>query len=142
MKKLSEVMTTSVDVCSPQDNVYEAALKMKKDNVGVIPVCDNGQLLGVITDRDLAVRCIAEKRPGSTKVSDVMTTELVTAGPEMSVQEAAELMSQRQIRRLPIVEGNKLAGIISIGDLSLDHKTDMAAGHALSEISETRDQIH
>ncbi|MFC7372044.1 CBS domain-containing protein [Fictibacillus iocasae] len=142
MKKLNEIMSRNVDVCHPDDNVYEAAVKMKNDNVGAIPVCRNGELMGVITDRDLAVRCIAEKRPGSTKVTDVMTKDLVTASPDMDLEEAAALMSSEQIRRLPVVESGKLVGIVSIGDLSLHRQSDMAAGRALTDISENRGHIH
>jgi CBS domain-containing protein len=141
MKKISDIMTKNVDFVTPLDNVFEVAVKMKDDNVGVIPVCENEQIIGVITDRDIVVRGVAEKRPGSTKVTDVMSENLYTGTPEMSVQEAAELMAEKQIRRLPIVENNKLVGIVSLGDLSLTKESDSAAGRALSEVSEHRDQL-
>nr|WP_231619467.1 MULTISPECIES: CBS domain-containing protein [unclassified Fictibacillus] len=134
-------MTRNVDYVTPQDNVYEVAVKMKQDNVGVIPVCENDQIIGVITDRDIVVRGVAEKRPGSTKVSDVMSDNLFTGSADMTVEEAAELMADKQVRRLPIVENNKLVGIISLGDLSLAKESDSAAGHTLSQVSEQRDQI-
>ncbi|MBH0155753.1 MULTISPECIES: CBS domain-containing protein [Fictibacillus] len=141
MKKVSDIMTRNVDYVTPQDNVYEVAVKMKQDNVGVIPVCENDQIIGVITDRDIVVRGVAEKRPGSTKVSDVMSDNLFTGSADMTVEEAAELMADKQVRRLPIVENNKLVGIISLGDLSLAKESDSAAGHTLSQVSEQRDQI-
>ncbi|MGC4375512.1 CBS domain-containing protein [Fictibacillus sp. Mic-4] len=142
MQKLSDIMTKNVNVCSPQDNVYEAALKMKEDNVGVIPICDNEQLLGVITDRDIVIRAVADKKPGSTKVTDIMSNEkLVKAGPDMTVEEAASLMSKHQIRRLPVVENNKLVGIVSLGDIAVRKESDSKAGYALSEISEQHGQI-
>ncbi|WNB90521.1 CBS domain-containing protein [Bacillus sp. NEB1478] len=141
MKQIRDVMTANVDFVTPADNVYEAAVKMKQDNVGVIPVCENNQLLGVITDRDIVIRGVAEKRPGSTKVSDIMSSDLYTASPEMSVEEASNLMAEKQIRRLPIVENNKLVGIISLGDLSLTKESNSAAGHTLSEVSEHNDQL-
>jgi CBS domain-containing protein len=141
MKKISDIMTRNVDFVTPLDNVYEVAVKMKQDDVGVIPVCENEQIIGVITDRDIVVRGVAEKRPGSTKVSDIMSEDLFTGSPEMSVQEAAELMAEKQIRRLPIVENNKLVGIISLGDISLNKESDDAAGQTLSEVSEHRDQL-
>nr|WP_231618201.1 CBS domain-containing protein [Fictibacillus sp. 23RED33] len=134
-------MTRNVDYVTPQDNVYEVAVKMKQDNVGVIPVCENDQIIGVITDRDIVVRGVAEKRPGSTKVSDVMSDNLFTGSADMTVEEAAELMADKQVRILPIVENNKLVGIISLGDLSLAKESDSAAGHTLSQVSEQRDQI-
>ncbi|MBH0161113.1 CBS domain-containing protein [Fictibacillus sp. 26RED30] len=141
MKKVSDIMTRNVDYVTPQDNVYEVAVKMKQDNVGVIPVCENDQIIGVITDRDIVVRGVAEKRPGSTKVSDVMSDNLFTGSADMTVEEATELMADKQVRRLPIVENNKLVGIISLGDLSLAKESDSAAGHTLSQVSEQRDQI-
>ncbi|ANC76742.1 CBS domain-containing protein [Fictibacillus phosphorivorans] len=141
MKKVSEIMTREVDFVTPLDNVYEVAVKMKKDNVGVIPVCENEQIIGVITDRDIVVRGVAEKRPGSTKVTDVMSDELYTGSADMTAEEAADLMADKQIRRLPIVENNKLVGIISLGDLSLAKESDSAAGHTLSQVSEQRNQI-
>ncbi len=141
VKKVSDIMTRNVDYVTPQDNVYEVAVKMKQDNVGVIPVCENDQIIGVITDRDIVVRGVAEKRPGSTKVSDVMSDNLFTGSADMTVEEATELMADKQVRRLPIVENNKLVGIISLGDLSLAKESDSAAGHTLSQVSEQRDQI-
>ncbi|WP_137789770.1 CBS domain-containing protein [Bacillus sp. E(2018)] len=141
MKKVSEIMTKNVDFVTPLDNVYEVAVKMKKDDVGVIPVCENDQIIGVITDRDIVVRGVAEKRPGSTKVTDVMSEDLYTGSLDMTAEEAADLMADKQIRRLPIVENNKLVGIISLGDLSLAKESDSAAGHTLTQVSEQRDQI-
>lgn len=141
MKKISDIMTKNVDFVTPLDNVYEVAVKMKQDDVGVIPVCENDQIIGVITDRDIVIRGVAEKRPGSTKVSDIMSENLHTGSPDMSVEEAAELMADKQIRRLPIVENNKLVGIVSLGDLSVRKESDNAAGQALSQVSEQRDQL-
>lgn len=141
MKKVSEIMTRNVDFVTPLDNVYEVAVKMKNDDVGVIPVCENDQIIGVITDRDIVVRGVAEKRPGSTKVTDVMSENLYTGSLDMTAEEAADLMADKQIRRLPIVENNKLVGIISLGDLSLAKESDSAAGHTLTQVSEQRDQI-
>jgi CBS domain-containing protein len=141
MKQIREIMTTKVDFVTPADNIYEVAVKMKDDNVGVIPVCENDQLLGVITDRDIVIRGVAGKRPGSTKVSDIMSSDLYTGTPEMSVEEVADLMAGKQIRRLPIVENNKLVGIVSLGDLSLAEESNRAAGHTLSEVSEQNNQL-
>jgi CBS domain-containing protein len=141
MKKLSDIMTKNVDVVSPLDNVFEVAVKMKQDGVGVIPVCENGQLLGVITDRDIVIRGVAEKRPGSTKVTDIMSEDLYTGSPDMNLEEAANLMSEKQIRRLPVIENNKLVGIVSLGDLAVHKESDTTAGQVLSEVSEQRDQI-
>ena len=135
MPYLRDIMTTNVDFVSPLDNVYEVAVKMKNDNVGIIPVCEEGTLLGVITDRDLVVDGIAEKHPGSTKVTDVMHGDVVTANPDTTDEEAAALMAQHQIRRLPVLENGKLVGIVSLGDLAVASGSSDDAGEALEDIS-------
>lgn len=140
MKKVSEIMTNDVVTVTPQDNIYEVAVKMKENDTGFIPVVENGdKLIGVITDRDLVIRCIAEKHPGSTAVDTVMTKGIKTASREMSVDEAAELMAEQQIRRLPVTEGDRLIGIVSIGDMAVRNIFADNAGEALSQISE---QVH
>lgn len=136
MKTVREVMTTDVDYCTPLDNVFEAAVKMRDLNVGVIPVVEDGRLIGMITDRDLVVRGIAEKRPGSSQVTEVMTKDVITVSPNTSVQEAAQRMAENQIRRLPVVENGRLVGIVSLGDLATYRYSDESAGRALSAISE------
>ncbi|GAD14592.1 signal transduction protein with CBS domains [Geobacillus kaustophilus GBlys] len=122
--------------CTPLDNLYEAAVKMRDFNVGAIPIVDDGRLVGMITDRDIVVRGMAEKRPGSTAVTEVMSRDLVTLSPDDSVQKAADMMARHQIRRLPVVENGRLVGIISLGDLATNRYSDERAGRALSEISE------
>lgn len=139
MQKLKEIMSDEVECCTLLDNVYEVAVKMKEWNVGAIPIVDGERLVGMITDRDLVIRGIAEKKPGSTKVEEVMSEELITATAEMNTKDAAELMANHQIRRLPIVEGDKLIGIVSLGDFAVRKLTDSQAGKALSEISEPND---
>ena len=141
MTTLRDIMTSDVDFCTVKDNIYEAALKMRDDNVGVIPVLENGRLIGVITDRDIVTRSVAEKKPNSTKITDVISTELVTGSPDMSVEEAEELMASEQVRRLPIVEQDKLVGIVALGDFAVHRQTSSEAGIALQSISENRDQI-
>lgn len=141
MRKVSEIMTTDVVTVTPKDNVYEVAVKMKQHNVGYIPVVEEGgdKLLGVITDRDLVIRGIAEKHPGSTAVETVMTKGIKTVTSDTSVDEAAELMAEQQIRRLPVTEGERLIGSVSIGDLAVRNIFANEAGEALMHISE---QIH
>ncbi|MEF2964566.1 CBS domain-containing protein [Paenibacillus sp. M1] len=138
MKRVSEIMTDNVVTVTPEDNVYEAAVKMKEHGTGFIPVVEKGgdKLIGVITDRDLVIRCMAEKHPGSTAVDAIMTKGIKTASRDMSVDEAAELMAEQQIRRLPVTEGDRLIGIVSIGDLAVRNIFADNAGEALSEISE------
>ncbi|WP_243289997.1 CBS domain-containing protein [Bacillus sp. FJAT-47783] len=136
MKTVRDVMTTHVDCCTTLDNVYEAALKMKELNVGAIPIIENDQLVGMVTDRDLVVRGIAEKHPGSSKITDIMTKDITTVSPSDSVEKALQVMSEQQIRRLPVLESGKLVGIVSLGDFSIEEQSDELAGEALSDISE------
>ena len=136
MQTVRDIMSTDVQYCTPLDNMYEVAVKMREFNVGAIPIVDQGHLVGMITDRDLVVRGIAEKHPGSTAVTEVMSRELVTVSPDDSVQKAADIMARHQIRRLPVVEGGRLVGIVALGDLATNRYSDESAGRALSEISE------
>ncbi len=129
-------MTDQVECCTLLDNVFEVAVKMKELNVGAIPIVDKDKLVGMITDRDIVVRGVAEKHPGSTKVEDIMSDKLITISADASTKEAANLMAEHQIRRLPVVEGDKLIGIVSLGDFAIRKMTDDQAKDALSEISE------
>src|SRR4051795_3730869 len=108
VEKIRDIMTDNVECCSLLDNVFEVAVKMKELNVGAIPIVDQDKLVGMITDRDIVVRGVAEKHPGSTKVEDIMSSELITISPDATSQEAVRLMSEHQIRRLPVVENGEL----------------------------------
>ncbi|MNH35257.1 Hypoxic response protein 1 [compost metagenome] len=121
------------------DNVYEVAVKMRDHDTGFIPVIDNEDdktLLGVITDRDLVIRGYAAKHPGSTAVEKVMSRKIQTVSENTSVDEAAELMSSWQIRRLAVTSGQKLIGVVSIGDLAVRNIFADEAGEALHDISQ------
>ncbi|EJQ41992.1 CBS domain-containing protein [Bacillus mycoides] len=136
MTQVRELMSTHIVHCTPLDNVYEAAVKMKEESVGLIPVIENQQVVGLVTDRDLVVRGIAEKHPGSNQITNVMTTNIVSVSPDDSIEKATELMAQYQIRRLPVVESGQLVGMLALGDLAIRKSADDQAGFALSEISE------
>lgn len=136
METIREVMTDDIECCTLLDNVYEVATKMRDWNVGAIPIVDGEKLVGMITDRDIVVRGVAEKHPGSTKVEDIMTDNLITVTPDTTTKEAARLMAENQVRRLPVVEGERLVGIVALGDLAVRDLSDDQAGQALSEISE------
>ena len=142
MQKVQDVMSTDVQFCTPLDNVYEVAVKMKDYDIGAVPICEDGVLLGIITDRDIALRGVADKHPGSTKVTDIMSSNLVKIPQTMSVEEAAELMAKEQVRRLPVVEGDKLVGIVSLGDLAVRKRYSDNVSKALSEISECHGELH
>lgn len=136
MEKIRDIMTADVESCSLLDNVYEVAVKMKELNVGAIPIVDRDKIIGMITDRDIVIRGVAEKHPGSSKVEEVMSRNLITISPDATTGEAAKLMAEHQIRRLPVVEGDKLVGIVSFGDFAVRELSDDKAKRALTEISE------
>ncbi|MEH7107991.1 CBS domain-containing protein [Bacillus sp. JJ1764] len=136
MEKIRDIMTDEIECCTLLDNIYEVAVKMKELNVGAIPIVDNEKLVGMITDRDIVIRCVAEKHPGSSKVEEIMSHEMITISPDSSSREAVQLMAKHQIRRLPVVEGDKLIGIVSLGDFAVRELTDDQAKEALTQISE------
>jgi CBS domain-containing protein len=137
MPKLNEIMTKEVESCTLLDNVFEVAVKMKEYNVGSIPIVDGDKIVGVITDRDIVTRCIAEKHPASSKVEDIMSRELITIDADADAVQAAQLMADKQIRRLPVVEGDRLVGIVSLGDFAIRESLGAQASIALEEISES-----
>lgn len=135
--KIWEVMSNSVVKIHPQEPVSVAARMLNQYNVGALPVCGNdGMLCGLVTDRDLVIRCMAAgKRPENTPVQDVMTAAVVSVRPDMETSAAAHLMGRRQIRRLPVVENGKLCGMVSLGDLAAREESNPDAADALGEIS-------
>lgn len=140
MKKVKDYMTKEVETCSLLDNVYEAAVKMKENNCGAIPIVDGKRLVGIITDRDIVIRGIAEKRPPSLKIDGIMTKEVITISEDDSIYTAAKLMAEHQIRRLPVVKNGELVGIIALGDIAKESRIDYQAKMALSEISVPKDE--
>ncbi|MFO6497012.1 MULTISPECIES: CBS domain-containing protein [Bacillus] len=132
--KLKDIMTTAVACCEPSASVTEIAGKMRDQEVDSIPVCENETLLGIVSDRDIVIRCVAENAIDAS-AEDVMSTEMVTGHSDMSAEEASDLMAKHQIRRLPIVEEGRLEGIVALGDLSVTNAADEKAGKALSDIS-------
>ena len=136
--QVKELMCGSVASVDPQDTAQSAARLLARHNVGSLPVCgEDGGLRGMVTDRDIVLRCVAvEEDPSKTPVHKVMTRNCATIAPTADVREAARIMAARQIRRLPVVEDDKVIGMVSLGDLSQCHSCDMEAGAALSEISE------
>ena len=135
--KLRDVMTNPVIRIDPEESVAVAARTLARYNIGVLPVCGgDGRLCGVVTDRDLVTRCIAAGRlPGTTTVREVMTANVVSARPDMDAGAAAHLMGRQQIRRLPVVENDRLCGMVSLGDLANREESIYDATDALAEIS-------
>jgi len=136
--KVSDVMTTEVETVQMNSTLEEVASIMKVEDVGAVPVVDeDDDLVGIITDRDIVVRCVAEgKDPAETNVEDVLSHELETIEPDADVEEAARVMSDRQIRRLPVCQDGELVGMVSIGDLAVKTPRIEASGEALREISQ------
>lgn len=131
-----DVMTANPETVAHDDDLATAAAKMRDLNVGVLPVMADGALAGIITDRDLALGMAeGSKEAGKSRVRDLMTDTPVTIHPSMSAEEAARLMAEHQVRRLPVVDGTKLVGIVSLGDLATDGPAN-AAESALHDISE------
>lgn len=136
-RTLREIMTKDVATVTLKDNVYEVACKMRDWNVGSIPVVDEKEdVIGVITDRDIVIRGLAEKREGSAATELVMTRDIVLGQPGMTVNEAAQIMAKHQIRRLPVVDNRKLVGIVALADMAVRQVHHDEASDALQVISE------
>jgi CBS domain-containing protein len=134
--KISDVMTRDVQTVSPDQPVQEAASFMLSADAGAIPVTDNGRLIGMITDRDIAVRGIAKGYGPDTPVRQLMTDDLVILRIDDDVEDAATKMSDAQVRRLPVIDNDeRLCGIVSLGDLSREADEDTAS-EALEGVSE------
>jgi len=135
--KVSQLMSSNVISVKPEDTAASAARLIAKNNVGSLPVCmEDGKLKGIVTDRDIVIRCIApESDPETTKVREIMTRGVITIAPDADVREAAQIMSGEQVRRLPVTNEGKLVGMLSLGDMARTQSFDMEASKALSEIS-------
>jgi len=133
---LSEIMTKELVTCTADETLTQAAKKMGDANVGSCPVVEGEQLVGLLTDRDIATRAVAKGLdPSTTKVSQVMTRDVITGHPQMSIEDACELLSENQIRRLPVVEGKKLVGFVALADLAIDVDEEEMVAETLHKIS-------
>ncbi|BAH08221.1 CBS domain-containing protein [Clostridium kluyveri] len=134
--KVENVMTKSVASLNPDDTIDKAAQVMMENNIGSLPVCQQGKIIGILTDRDISIRAMGNKASNSKTVRDIMSSNPVTASPDMDVKDVSRIMSERQIRRVPVVENNNVVGIVSLGDLAVNPKSNSQAGDALSSISQ------
>lgn len=136
--KLSEIMTRDVEVLASDGMLDQAARRMKDLDVGTMPVCDGERLVGMLTDRDIVIRAVAAGADSRrTRVRDAMTPEVCYCYEDQDIEEAAELMHDEQIRRLPIVNRDmRLTGIVALGDLAVRTHDEHLAGHVLEGISE------
>ena len=133
---IREVMTPNPHCVQPNESIQAAARIMRDEDTGAVPVVDNGRVIGMLTDRDIVIRAIAEGGSLDRPVRDFVQGQPICATPEMSTREASNLMSEHQIRRLPVVEGDRLVGIVSIGDLAVKEGKDSRMGETLENISE------
>ena len=118
---VKELMTTSVCFLKSDASIPDAAALMKKNDIGVVPVCDNrGCLLGLVTDRDILLRALTSGGSAMKEIniSDIMTANVVTVSPEMNIHDAACIFSKKKVRRLPVLENDRLVGMLSLTDLA------------------------
>jgi CBS domain-containing protein len=135
MTKARDIMTKGVDYLEGSSTVLDAAKKFASEDFGALPICEGEKLKGMITDRDIVVKVLAQgKDPAVTKVIDLIQGEVVTIGADDSVEEAARTMAQHQVRRLPVIDGDKLVGMVAQADLALTDN-DKLAGDTVEAIS-------
>jgi CBS domain-containing protein len=134
---IRELMTSNPSTIEPDKTVADAAKLMRDEDAGLIPIVEGQKLAGTITDRDIAIRVVAEgKDPQSSTVRDVMTSRLVTVDPEQDLDEALRLMAEHQVRRLPVVEEDgKIVGIVAQADIA-KHASDETTGRVVEQISQ------
>jgi CBS domain-containing protein len=136
MQLVKDLMSRDVKVISPDMTIGDAAKKMRDGDFGMMPVGEDDRMIGTISDRDIAIRAVAEGKDGATKVRDVMSEGIAWAYEDDSVEHAATIMSKRQVRRLPVVDRDKrLVGIVALGDFAVESFDIQPAAKALAEIS-------
>ena len=135
--KVCDIMSDKVVSIDQNEPVSAAAKLLKQCNIGALPVCDGQMhLRGILTDRDIVLRCVAaDADPRETRISEIMSRGVVTAGPFDEVGQAAKTMSGDQVRRLPVVSDGRLVGMLALCDMARDANCDMEAAEALTEIS-------
>ncbi len=135
--KVREIMTTDVECAAPDSTLDEVAQMMRDEDTGAIPVLDDDELCGIITDRDIVVRCIAEGNdPSEITAEEIVSDKLCTIEPNADIEQAARIMAEQQIRRLPVVENGKLVGMLSLGDVAVKQADESMAGSTLEDVSE------
>jgi CBS domain-containing protein len=138
MQSIRDVMSDDLTTVSPQASVADAGMAMRQNDIGDVMVVEGDRFVGLLTDRDIVVRAVAEGRdPTTSRVQDVVTTDVLTLTPDATVDEAAQLMRDAAVRRVPVVEGDRPVGIVSIGDLAVQQDPNSA----LAEISEAEPNV-
>lgn len=135
--KLKEIMSTEIEILSPESTIQQAAERMRRCGIGMLPICDGARILGTLTDRDITIRATAEGNdPRVTRVSEVMSSDVCYCYEDDDVNVVARIMRDRQIRRMPVLDrGKNLVGIVSLGDIAL-YADQSTAGNALEGISQ------
>lgn len=134
--RCSDIMTRDVKTATREMTLRDAAAMMRDGDMGSVPVVEDGRLVGILTDRDIVVRAIAEGKDAMTPISEAMTTEIFSVRPEDFVFEAIRLMGDKQVRRIPVVgQAGELAGIIAIADIALEMEDEREIAETLEEIS-------
>jgi CBS domain-containing protein len=127
VQKIRDVMTAQPTTLPEDASVAEAAKRMRDEDIGDVLVVRKGELTALVTDRDIAIRAVAEDRsPAETPLRDIASKELATVSPDDSIADAVRIMRERALRRIPVVEGSRPVGIVSIGDLAVERDTDSA----------------
>ena len=139
--KVKDIMSKEIVSLNSDDSIEKAAQLMKQYDVGSIPICRNNEVIGIVTDRDITLRSVAKDQGSKLqKVSDIMTSNLVVGDPDMNIHDAAALMSDKQIRRLPIIESKNLVGIVALADISLEPSLQDNAEETLKNISKSDEE--
>ncbi len=135
-QSIREVMTADPQTVPADATLKDAAREMKQDDVGAVLVEEGGTVAGILTDRDIVVRAIAEGRdPSSTKVADVATRDVTALTPDSTIEDAIRIVREQNVRRIPVVQDGRPAGIVSIGDLAIERDTESALADISSEPS-------
>lgn len=135
-RRCSDIMTRDVRTATPDMALRDVAQMMRDGDMGSVPVVEDDRLVGIVTDRDIVVRCIAEGRSSNTPISQAMTTEIFAVKPDDFVFEAVRLMGDKQVRRIPVIDKDRrLAGIISMADVALETEDELEIAETLEEIS-------
>ena len=135
-RRCREIMTGNVRTANREMSLQDVARLMREGDMGAMPVVEDNKLVGIVTDRDIVVRAIAEGQNASTKIGDIMTTEIFSVKPGDFVFEAIRLMGDKQVRRIPVInESGELAGIIAMADIALEMEDEREIAETLEEIS-------
>lgn len=135
--KIRDIMTTNIEVAEPDDTLDEIAIMMRDLDVGAIPVVEDDELIGIVTDRDIVVRCVAEgKDPSEIAADEIISGDLQTVQPDADITQAQRIMSEKQIRRLPVVQDGKLIGMVSLGDLAVKTDDEELVADTLEDVSD------